>query len=173
MIYYIYKLVCNDVSVTEVYVGSTSNIRNRKYQHKSYSNNPNHKHYTSKICQTIRENGGFENWRMIVLEEMEEGTTLLQSRMREEYWRLELQANLNMRSCGTGLTKEEYNKDYHKEYKNTEKYKEYQKEYSHNEKCKETRKEYEKTEKCKEYRKEYRKKKRLEKLEKDLAKKET
>lgn len=138
MIYYIYKIVCNDVSITDFYVGSTSNIRNRKYQHKSSCNTEKDKKYNCKIYQTIRDNGGFENWRMVVLEEMEEGTTLLQSRMREEHYRLELQATLNSISCGTGLTREEYKKEYNK----TEKRQEYLKKYSKTEKCKESQKKY-------------------------------
>jgi hypothetical protein len=170
MIYYIYKIVCNDVSITDFYVGSTSNIRNRKCDHKSNCNNENSKKYNIKIYQTIRENGGWDNWRMVVLEEMEEGTTLLQSRMREEHYRLELQAKLNSICCGTGLTREEYikeyrqtdkykdyQKDYQKEYQQTDKYKEYQKEYQQTEKRKEYIKEYHLTDKYKEYHKEYQK----------------
>jgi hypothetical protein len=90
---------------------------------------------------------------MVVLEEMSKETTLLQSRMREEHYRLELQTTLNSMSCGTGLTREEYIK----EYRQTDKYKDYQKEYSQ-------------TEKRKKYQKEYqREKRRLKKIEKCLA----
>jgi len=142
MIYYIYKIVCNDVSITDFYIGSTSNIRHRKCEHKYSCNNENRKSFNFKIYQIIRHNGGWNNWRMIVLEEMVEGTTLLQSRMREENYRLELQSTLNTRNCGTGLTKKEYEKEYSK----TEKYKEYQKKYN---------KEYEQTDKRKEYLREY------------------
>jgi hypothetical protein len=144
MIYYIYKIVCNDVSITDFYVGSTSNIRNRKYQHKSDCNNENRKSYNLKIYQTIRTNGGWDNWRMVVLEEMVEGTTLLQSRMREEHYRLELQSTLNLKSCGTGLTIKEYKKEYDNEYHKTEKFKKYQKEYCKTDKYKEYKKEYNK-----------------------------
>jgi len=112
MIYYIYKIVCNDVSVTDFYVGSTSNIRNRKWDHKSNCNNENCKKYNQKIYQTIRDNGGWDNWRIVILEEMKEGTTLLQSRMREEHFRLELQATLNSYCCGTGINKVDYDKEY-------------------------------------------------------------
>jgi len=163
MIYYIYKLVCNDVSVNDFYIGSTSNIRNRKYKHKSDCNNQNKKNYMTKIYQTIRENGNWENWRMVILEEMEEGTTLLQSRMREEYYRLELQSTLNMVCCGTGLTREEYIKKYQETNKENRKeyMKEYIKEYQQTEKYKENKKEYMKEysqtnkDKKKEYDKEY------------------
>jgi len=173
MIYYIYKLVCNDVSVTDFYIGSTSNIRNRKYQHKNCCINLNDKHYNLKIYQTIRENGGFENWRMVVLEEMIEGTTLLQSKMREEHFRLELEATLNSISCGTGLTKKEYMKDYSK----TKKSKETKKEYQQTEKHKEYQKQYQQSDKYKEYKKNLYQKNKEEINEKRrlkyLAKKET
>ena len=163
MIYYIYKLVCNDGSCLEFYVGSTSNIRNRKYQHKTKCNNSKDKEYNKKLYQIIRDNGGWYNWRMVILEEMEEETTLLQSRMREEHYRLELEATLNMRHCGIGLTKEEYIK----EYQQTDKYKEYKKEYL---------KEYSQTENFKVSQKKYYEKNKEEILEKRrlkyLAKKE-
>jgi hypothetical protein len=121
--------VCNDVSITEFYVGSTLAFRKRKHQHKSICNNPNNKNYNVKIYEIIRENGGWDNWRMVIIEEMEEGTTLIQSRIREEYYRVELQATLNIQSAYTGLTKEEYKKEYMKEYNQSDKRKEYRKEY--------------------------------------------
>jgi len=31
----IYKIVCNDLNITDLYVGSTTDFTNRKYNHKS------------------------------------------------------------------------------------------------------------------------------------------
>jgi hypothetical protein len=45
----IYKLVCNDLSITDVYVGSTTSFVKRKYLHKSLCNNENSKCYIKKI----------------------------------------------------------------------------------------------------------------------------
>ena len=54
MTYYIYKIACNDTTVTEFYIGSTTNVRVRKNKHKSDCNNENGKHYNLKIYQTIK-----------------------------------------------------------------------------------------------------------------------
>jgi len=169
MTYYIYKIVCNDVSITDLYIGSTSNFRNRKYNHKDNCNNSNRKNYNVKIYQTIRENGGWDNWRMVILEEMID-TTKIQANIREEHYRLELGATLNSMCCGTGLTKQEYNKEwyetnkeYHKEYQQTEQFKKYQTIYYQtnkdkiNEKRRQYNKEYNKKETIKEYRRQYNK----------------
>ena len=41
-----------------LYVGSTCNYNNRKYNHKSTMNNEKSKGYNYKLYQTIRENDG-------------------------------------------------------------------------------------------------------------------
>jgi len=48
-----------------VYVGHTTNFTKRKYSHKSCCNNENKQ---SKLYQMIRDNGGFEMFRMIEVE---------------------------------------------------------------------------------------------------------
>ena len=40
---FIYKIVCKDVAVKEIYVGSTTNLKVRKCAHKSSCNNINSK----------------------------------------------------------------------------------------------------------------------------------
>jgi predicted GIY-YIG superfamily endonuclease len=67
MSYYIYKICCDDLPEF-VYVGSTKAFRQRKNEHKSNCNNDNKKH-NFKLYQTIRENGGWENWRMVIIDE--------------------------------------------------------------------------------------------------------
>ena len=39
----IYKIVCKDLSITPVYIGSTTDFTNRKYDHKSSCENVNGK----------------------------------------------------------------------------------------------------------------------------------
>ena len=65
----IYKLCCKDANITEIYVGSTVNKHRRKAHHKSACNNPNSMAYNLYVYQFIRENGGFENWDLVILEE--------------------------------------------------------------------------------------------------------
>jgi len=64
----IYKLCCNDTNIKEEYVGSTVNFTERKRTHKKSCNNPNDKHYNYKVYQFIRDNGDWDNWRMILVE---------------------------------------------------------------------------------------------------------
>ena len=44
----IYKIICKNTNIKEIYIGSTSNFRLRKYHHKSCCNNENDKHYNLK-----------------------------------------------------------------------------------------------------------------------------
>jgi hypothetical protein len=56
--------------------------------------NDNSKKYNRKLYQTIRENGGWDNWRMVIIEECGE-ISLTQARIKEEEHRVKLNANLN------------------------------------------------------------------------------
>lgn len=91
----IYKLCCKDISITEIYVGHTTNIRRRKWQHKTACNNEKGIKYNYNIYQFIRDNGGWDNWDMIEVERFEaiDGND---ARKRERYWIEELKATLNM-----------------------------------------------------------------------------
>ena len=120
----IYKIVCNDLAVTDLYVGSTTNFRNRKNGHKSLCNsNKEIKRYNLKIYKTIKDNGGWENWTMVQIEEYPCANGN-EARARERYWFEQLNATLNTAYPQRNLA--EYyiaNKDkileHQKEYKNT------------------------------------------------------
>ena len=56
----IYKIICKDTTITDIYVGSTCDFQKRKRDHKSRTNNK--KWYVYKF---IRENGGWDNWEML------------------------------------------------------------------------------------------------------------
>jgi hypothetical protein len=91
---YIYKLVCNDIEVKECYVGSTRNFRHRKYGHKTSCNNSKCKEYNYYVYQFIRENGNFENWDMVQIEEFKHDTKR-ELHGRERHWLETLGATLN------------------------------------------------------------------------------
>jgi hypothetical protein len=97
MSYYIYKICCDDLP-DFVYVGSTKAFRQRKRMHKIDCYNENAKKYNEKIYTTIRENGGWDNWRMVILEECGE-ITFTEARIKEEEYRVKLNANMNMKKC--------------------------------------------------------------------------
>ena len=142
----IYKIVCNDLNIRDVYVGHTTNFINRKAKHKSDCNNPNSKSYNFKIYNTIRNNGDFENWSMIEIEKYP-CNDINEACSRERYWYELLNAKLNTNYPARNKT--EYNKDYYQDNK------EYKKEYRDNNKDK--MQEYNKVyyENNKEYKKEY------------------
>jgi hypothetical protein len=61
----IYKLCCKDANITDIYIGSTTNFKQRKRAHKTHCNNEKCKSYNLKLYKCIRENGGWDNWNMI------------------------------------------------------------------------------------------------------------
>ena len=123
MSYYIYKICCDDCP-DYVYVGSTKAFRQRKNSHKKEYNNLRDR----KLYNTIRENGGWENWRMVILEDLGE-VSFTEARIKEEEHRVKLNANLNsMRCFRTEEELIEYNKNY-RENKDKQQQIEYNKEY--------------------------------------------
>jgi len=168
----IYKIVCNDLEIKDLYVGSTTEFTKRKNCHKCACNNENNQAYMFKVYQTIREHGGWENWSMIEIEKFscKDGN---EARAKERFWYEELEAKLNM--CFPIRNKKEYmiqyeateerkkKKEIHqKKYDATEERIKYKKEYmiqyeATNEDRKEYRKKYveEHAEERKEYMKKY------------------
>jgi len=67
----IYKISCKDETITDSYIGSTINIHERKIQHKFNCNNENSNSYNFKLYKFIRENGGFDNWNIEIIDELE------------------------------------------------------------------------------------------------------
>jgi len=66
----IYKLChCNDLENENIYIGSTTNFRRRKWEHKNNCINENYEKYNYNVYQFIRENGNWENWVMIPIEQ--------------------------------------------------------------------------------------------------------
>ena len=107
----IYKIVCDNLNITDIYVGATTDMIRRKAGHKKCCNNPNNKHYNFKIYQSMRKNGGFNNWKMLEVEKYP-CNNKAESAVRERYWLEFLSANLN--KLIPSRTQKEYNND-HKE----------------------------------------------------------
>jgi len=120
----IYKIVPIDESLNFCYVGSTTCFKQRKYQHKSSCINPNNKYYNLKVYQVIRDNGGWDAFKMVFIEKYP-CENRRQAEAKEEQLRKELNGNLNMKkSFVSGEEKKEYDKERNKKYyqKNKEKY---------------------------------------------------
>ena len=60
----VYRLIYNDITY---YVGSTTNMRQRKSQHRRGCYNEKNKDYNYQLYKFIRENEGFNNWKMIMV----------------------------------------------------------------------------------------------------------
>ena len=100
----IYKIVCNDENVDYIYVGSTTDFTKRKSRHKYDCNKENSTTYNNKKYIQIRENGGWENFKMIEIEKYPCNDNR-EAEAREEEIRKNLRANANMRRCY--ITREE------------------------------------------------------------------
>ena len=109
----IYKIQKDD----DFYVGSTTDFTKRKSQHKISSNNEKSPQYNLKVYQTIRDKGGWDTWEMTPLEEYVKCQNRIQQRIREDEWRVKLNASLNMRKAFRAETKQEYNNQYMKTYR--------------------------------------------------------
>jgi len=65
----IYKLChCNDLENENIYIGSTTNFRIRKNKHKNSCYNENSKDFNYPVYEYIRNNGGWNEWKMIPIE---------------------------------------------------------------------------------------------------------
>ena len=127
----IYKIVCNDLSVEECYVGHTINMSMRKWAHKTVCNNEKSKSYNYKIYKIIRENGGWGNWSMLLVEKFPcKDSSEACKREREVYEELDAIMNTR-RPYRTQEELKEEHKEYKKQYREDHKeyYKQYKKQY--------------------------------------------
>ena len=90
----IYKIVCKDLSVKDLYVGHTTDFIRRKYKHMSICRNPEHKNHSSKLYECIGKNGRWDNWEMVEIEKYP-CTDSNEARSRERFWYENLIATLN------------------------------------------------------------------------------
>jgi len=90
----IYKLCCNNTCIKDIYIGSTTDFTKRKYQHKYRSDNPDIIEQNFKVYQFIRENNGWDNWSMVLVEYFP-CESKLELKKRERYWIETLESKLN------------------------------------------------------------------------------
>ena len=63
---YIYHLTCKTKDISDAYISYTTNLTQRKYKHKRETLDNT---YRTKLYDCIRKNGGWSNWKCIILEE--------------------------------------------------------------------------------------------------------
>ena len=170
----IYKLCCKDTNVLDIYIGHTTNFTQRKNQHKTSCCNETDKKYNQYVYQFIRDNGGWDNWSMIQIQE-HNLKNKREAESTEHYWIEQLGAKLNTNKPYAKCKEEPkiYKENWYEEKKNyilekarehyqenKEQKLEYQKQYAeeHKEEIAEKQKEYrdKNKEKLSEQKKEYR-----------------
>ena len=109
----IYKITCNDPSVTDVYVGSTSDFIRRKTEHKSRCINDNLKSCKYRLYHVIRLHGGWYGWTMSEIESFP-CHSKKEAHERERYHFILMNASLNMKNP---TRSEQQLKQYQKEYR--------------------------------------------------------
>ena len=93
--YFFYKIVCvSDNNIDLFYIGSTANFKERQRQVKKESYNENSTKYNSNLYKTIRENGGWQNFKLIEIGKRE-NLTIRQAEAVEEEYRMEYRMQLN------------------------------------------------------------------------------
>ena len=170
----IYKLCCKNTLIDDIYIGHTTHFINRKNQHKTSCHNINDKKYNQYVYKFIRENGGWNNWSMIQIQE-HNCKNKREAEATEHFWIENLGAKLNSNKP-YAMCKEEpqlYKQCWYEEKKdyilqkakdnyeeNKEEKNEYQKQYAqeNKEQISQTQKEYREKnkEKLTEQKKEYR-----------------
>ena len=65
---YFHKICCTALDITEIYIGHTVGFLTRKSKHKNRCSNGKDKSYNLYVYQFIRENGGWGNWSMVLVE---------------------------------------------------------------------------------------------------------
>ena len=99
-----------------VYVGHTTNWDKRKTAHKSNCNNENEPKYNLKLYQMLRDNGGWDMFKMVEVEKCPCNDKREAERRENEVMK-ELKANMNSkRSYITGEELKEEKKLYKKNY---------------------------------------------------------
>ena len=85
-----YKIVCKDLSIKDCYVGHTTNFKNRKNAHETSHYNSNGKTYNGRInnkylYRFINDNGGWENWDMVLIATLNCENSLDAKKKEREY----------------------------------------------------------------------------------------
>ena len=90
----IYKIVCKDTNVSDLYVGHTINFVQRKRAHKQSCISNKSPNYNCKVYEVIRNNGGWNNWNMDIIHFFN-CKDQFEARQKEQEYFVSLNATLN------------------------------------------------------------------------------
>ena len=91
----VYKIYCLNPIITDVYVGSTTNFTVRKNTHKNSCNKSCYKNHHLHLYKFIRDNGGWDNWDMVIIKKYPNLTELYQLLKKERKWIKKKNSTLN------------------------------------------------------------------------------
>jgi hypothetical protein len=89
----IYKIICLDTEIKEIYIGHTTNKKQREKCHRECCS-PNHCKRKMKLYDFIINHGGWERFHIETIEE-HPCNSFNEARAREQYWITELKPELN------------------------------------------------------------------------------
>ena len=89
-----YKIICRNTNIKNIYVGHTTDFKTREGCHKRVCNNSNDKNYNLPLYKFIRENDGWDNFDMVLIETVSMENSL-EARKRERELIEELNAEIN------------------------------------------------------------------------------
>jgi len=153
-----YKIICNNEAIKDIYIGSTINLAKRIATHKSLCiGGSKNRGSQYKLYDTINQNGGWLNWSVIEIEKYP-CHSAGEARYREQHWYEILNPTLNSQypsihttipskviniESNDNMIKNEKARFYYQKYKEKKKLqmKEYSKTYI-SKKTKEEKKEY-------------------------------
>lgn len=105
-----YKFICENPEIKSCYVGHTTNFNRRKAEHKSCCNNNKSANYEDKKYKIMRENGGWDKWKMVEINRQLCLDKINTCKIEQQYIE-ELQSDMNMINSYTN------NVEYKKKYK--------------------------------------------------------
>lgn len=82
----IIKIVSKDLKNKQFFLDYCQGLQNKLVSLKKQCNDEKHKKYNSDMNKFIRENGGFSNFDVIVIEEYKECENKSQALLRLRYW---------------------------------------------------------------------------------------
>ena len=89
-----YMIFCKDTTIDDLYIGHTTNFVQRKHAHKQSCSNTKTINYNCKLYNVIRDNGGWDNWKMQIIA-FHECDDLMEAKKHEQQYFEEYKATLN------------------------------------------------------------------------------
>lgn len=91
---FFYKIYCKDPNITDLYIGHTVDFVKRKKAHEQSCKNSKNTNYNCKLYKIIRDNHGWDNWKMDVIAH-HQCEDLMSAKKYEQQYYEEYKATLN------------------------------------------------------------------------------